>query len=113
MFRLTQMEEKVNDSVNSLMQMQLSQNPQLATHSDEIRAFYQRHIGWSAIKDDIAQMYLNNFSEQELKTINAFYITPTGQKVINVVPELVQQRNQLAMQRLQQNIGELRQIISQ
>jgi hypothetical protein len=46
------------------------------------------------------------------KTINDFYITPTGQKVIVIVPQLVQERNRLAMQRLQQNIGELQQIMS-
>jgi len=43
--------------------------------------------------------------------INAFNITPAGQNVITVLPELVQERNQLAMMRLQQNIGELQQII--
>ena len=58
-------------------------------------------------------MYLSTFTEQELEQINAFYITPAGQKVIKVVPELVQQRNQLAMQRLQQNIGELQKIVAQ
>ncbi len=64
------------------------------------------------MKEDIMRMYMRTFSESELKEINAFYITPTGQKVINVVPELVQERNRLAMQRLQQNIGELRKLIS-
>jgi len=38
---------------------------------------------------------------------NPVYITPTGQKVITDVPKLVQKRNQLAMQRMQENIGEL------
>ncbi len=57
-------------------------------------------------------MYLSTFDEKELEQINAFYITPAGQKVITALPQLVQQRNQLAMQRLQQNIGELQQIIA-
>jgi len=56
-------------------------------------------------------MYMRKFTEKELEEINAFYITPAGQKVITVLPELVQERNQLAMMRLQQNIGELQQII--
>ena len=56
-------------------------------------------------------MYMRKFSEKELQEINAFYITPAGQKVITVLPELVQERNQLAMMRIQQNIGELQQVI--
>jgi len=43
--------------------------------------------------------------------INAFNITPAGQNVITMLPELVQERKQLTMMRLQQNIGEPQQII--
>jgi hypothetical protein len=54
---------------------------------------------------------MKTFNEKELEQINAFYITPAGQKVITMLPQLVAQRNQLAMQRIQQNIGELQQLI--
>ena len=112
LFRLTQMEKKIQDSVDSVVQLQLRQNPQVGQHEQAVREFFEKHIGWSALKNDITEMYLATFDEKELEQINAFYITPAGQKVIKVVPELVQQRNQLAMQRLQQNIAELQQIIA-
>ena len=113
LFRLTQMEQKVNEGIDNIMQLQMGQSPQLARHKEEIRAFFERQIGWAALKNDITQMYLRTFTEEELKAINDFYITPVGQKVITAVPELVQERNQLAMMRLQQNIGELERIVSQ
>jgi hypothetical protein len=112
LFRLTQMEQKVDQSIDSVMELQLSQNPQLSQHADEMRAFFEKYIGWDALKSDITDMYMRTFSEAELEAINAFYITPAGQKVITTLPVLVQQRNQLAMQRLQENIGELRQIVA-
>jgi len=111
LFRLTQMEKKIQESVNSVVQLELQQNPQLQNDRKALEDFLQKYIGWNALKDDIAAMYMRAFSEQELKKMNAFYITPTGQKVITMVPELVQQRNRLAMERLQQNIGELREMI--
>jgi len=113
LFKLTQMEKKVDQSIDTVMQLQLNQNPQLTKHRAEMRAFFEKHIGWTAMKNDITEMYMRTFSEDELKAINAFYITPEGQKVISVLPGLVQQRNQLAMTRLQQNIAELQQIIAQ
>jgi hypothetical protein len=113
LFRLTQMEKKIDESVDSVLQLQLRQNPQLAAHSAEMRSFFTKYIGWSALKDDLANMYMQTFTENELKAANDFYITPAGQKIITALPELVQQRNQLAMQRLQQNIGELQKIIGQ
>ena len=111
LFKLTQMEKKVNESIDSIMQLQLGQNPQLASREQAIRAFFEKYIGWGALKSDITAMYVRTFSEGELKAINDFYITPAGQKVINALPGLVQERNQLAMMRLQQNIGELQKII--
>jgi hypothetical protein len=113
LFKLTQMEKKIDESVDSVLQLQLRQNPQLAAHSAEMRGFFTKYIGWDALKADLAAMYMETFTEDEIKAINDFYITPAGQKVINSLPQLVQQRNQLAMQRLQQNIGELQKIIAQ
>jgi hypothetical protein len=112
LFRLTQMEEKVQASVDSVVQMELRRNPHLQGQRETLESFLQKYIGWQALKEDIAGMYLRTFSAQELKEMNAFYITPTGQKVINVVPQLVQQRNELAMQRLQGHIDELKQLIA-
>ena len=111
LFRLTQMEKKIEESVDSVVQLQLRQNPQLAEHEKTMHDFFTRYIGWNALKDELADMYMRRFTEEELTKINAFYITPAGQKVITVLPELVQERNQLAMMRIQQNIAELQQVI--
>jgi hypothetical protein len=112
LFKLTRMEQKIDESVQSVAQLQLRQNPELAAKSDQLMAFLEKHIGWNAVKADLYAMYMQTFTEDELKTINDFYITPTGQKVIVIVPQLVQERNRLAMQRLQENVGELQKIMS-
>ena len=113
LFKLTQMEKQIQQSVENILQLQLRQNPNLISQKETVGQFFIKHIGWHALKNDIAEMYMNTFSEKELATINAFYISPAGQKVINVVPQLVQQRNQLAMGRLQENIGELQKILAE
>ena len=112
LFKLTRMEQKINESVESVAELQLRQNPALEAKRGQVMAFLQRQIGWDAVKGDLYEMYMQTFTEEELKTINAFYITTTGQKVIVIVPQLVQERNRLAMQRLQENIGELQAILS-
>ena len=112
LFKLTRMQQKIDESVESVAQLQLRQNPALAAKNDQLMAFLERHIGWDAVKADLYAMYMQTFTEDELKTINDFYITPLGQKVIVIVPQLVQERNRLAMQRLQENVGELQQIMS-
>jgi len=111
LFKLTQMQEKINESVDNVLQIQLQQSPQLEPHRQVLNDFLQKHIGWNSMKDAITAMYIEAFSEAELKEMNAFYMTPTGQRVISDVPQLVQRRNQLAMQRMQENIGELQKLI--
>ena len=113
LFRLTQMEKKIDESVQSVAQLQLRQDPGLAAKQDVLMAFLEKYIGWNAIREELAEMYLQTFTEKELKAMNDFYITPTGQKVITIVPQLVQERNMLAMQRLQAHIGELRAAIGE
>ena len=107
LFKLTRMEAKINESVDNVLALQIQQNPQLAQQQDVLRAFLERHIGWNSMKGPLTEMYVKTFTEEELKEMNAFYITPTGQKVILQLPDLVQARNRLAMQRIQENIGEL------
>jgi hypothetical protein len=113
LFKLTHMEQRVSESVDNVLLIQLQQSPQLEPHRQALDDFLQQHIGWNSMKEAIAAMYLEAFSEAELNEMNAFYITPIGQRVINDVPQLVQRRNQLAMQRMQENIGELQKLVGQ
>jgi len=107
LFILTAMQQKIDESVTTVLAMQIAQNPELAPHQEAVREFLERNIGWSSLKDALSNMYMEEFTEQELNDMNTFYSSPTGRKVIERLPVLVQMRNQLASQRLQENIGEL------
>jgi hypothetical protein len=111
LFELTHMQRLIEESVDGVIALQIAQNPALAEHRDALRAFLEKYIGWQALKEDLMTMYLQAFTEAELDEMNAFYSSTTGQKVLQRLPELVQQRNRLAMQRLQEHIGELQQEI--
>ena len=107
LFELTGMQQKIEESVDSVVALQLAQSPELKDHKTVVKEFLERHIGWNSLEDALTDMYLKEFSEQELNDMNAFYGSATGRKVIERLPVLVQMRNQLASARLQENIGEL------
>ena len=107
LFELTQMQQKINESLDNVLALQIAQSPGLKDHKTVVKEFLERHIGWQSLEDALTDMYLKEFSEQELNEMNAFYSSATGQKVIKRLPALVQMRNQLASKRLQENIGEL------
>ena len=112
LLELTDMQLKIETSVDNVLALQLNQNPEMHQHEALLREFLQRNIGWDAMKEDLIGMYMQSFTEAELEAINTFYASPTGRKLIDRLPELIKQRDQLAMQRMQENIGELQQEIA-
>ena len=111
LFELTRMQEKIETSVNNVVAMQLNQDPAMREHEALLRDYMERQIGWPGLKGPLTEMYMQAFTEVELDEINAFYSSPTGSKLIRLLPELIKQRDRLAMQRMQENIGELKQAI--
>ena len=98
--------------MGNVLTLQLQQSPSLHEHEDLLTQFLEKNIGWAGMKDNLITMYMAAFTEQELNEINTFYATPAGQKMIQRLPELIQQRDRLAMQRMQENMGELQQAIA-
>ena len=80
---LTEMQFKIETSVSNVLALQLGQNPALQAHEELLRAFLEQNIGWNAMKEGIISMYMQSFTESELKEINTFCGTPTGQKLIS------------------------------
>ena len=107
LFELTRMQEKIEASVNNVVTMQLNQDPALREHEALFRDYMERHIGWSGLKEPLIDMYMQTFTLEELNEMNAFYGSPTGKKMVAKLPELIKRRDQFAMQRMQDNIGEL------
>ena len=92
LFELTHMQHKIELSVNNVLALQLQQSPELREHEELLTKFLEKNIGWTGMKDNLITMYMAAFTEQELNEINAFYSTPGGQKLIQRLPELIQQR---------------------
>ena len=99
------MEEQMSSGFNAMLPMvdSLSQQWQLTPEkSQELRAIYRdwfdNAIDRNAIIDQIAEAYDRSFSEAEMRDMITFYQTPTGQKVLEKMPELTQTGAQFGMQ---------------
>jgi hypothetical protein len=56
-------------------------------------------------------LYVQTFTEDELKQLTTFYRSPIGQKAADKMPELANAGTQLGITRLRENSGELREIL--
>ena len=76
----------------------LQQNPTLQKDLNDIAAKLRTDLApkFSEITDEVANEYATHFTEQELKTILAFYETPTGKKLLQQQPTVANESMRFA-----------------
>jgi hypothetical protein len=69
-------------------------------------AFLNKYMSYASIKQDMAQIYAEEFTEAELKQITKFYLTPAGKKMNARVAVLQQKGIGIAQQKLREHLPE-------
>jgi hypothetical protein len=104
-------EQNLQESADRLAESLLRQNPQLAPHNTVVKTFITKHMNWPTLKDDMINLYVQAFTEEELQQLATFYRSPIGQKAADKMPELADAGTQLGITRLRANREELDQMI--
>ncbi len=60
--------------------------------------WFEQEIKWEEIKPKVVELYMKEFTEAELKELNAFYRTPIGSKAISKIPAIMQQGSLIGQQ---------------
>jgi hypothetical protein len=61
-----------------------------------ISEWFAREMKWEDLKPMIADVYVKQFTEAELKELLAFYQTPTGQKALERLPVVTRQSSEIS-----------------
>lgn len=105
------MQVTLEQSLNTMLEMQLEQNPQLRPLEGVMREFFGRYMTWERLRGDYARLYARTFTEPELREMTTFYRSPVGQKMARVTPQLMAEAAKLGEQAVQENLPELQQMI--
>ncbi|MDT0584212.1 MULTISPECIES: DUF2059 domain-containing protein [Alteromonadaceae] len=98
--------EQMQSMVNNI-----SGGPILTSEEQEVYDKYQlkiltlmkKELAADSMRQDLAQIYKQNFSDKELKDMLAFYQSPTGQSMLEKMP-IVTQESMQASQRMMTNV---------
>ena len=104
-------EQDIQESADRLAENLLKQNPQLAQHNTVVKTFITKYMNWPTLKEDVINLYVQAFTEDELKQLTTFYRSPIGQKAADKMPQLVDAGTQLGITRLRANREELDRMI--
>jgi hypothetical protein len=73
--------------------------------------FIAKYMNWDLLKDQMAAMYAQEFTEKELKDLTVFYQSPLGTKLNQKQPILFQKGAALGQQAVQSHQAELQQMM--
>ncbi|AOS96425.1 hypothetical protein AUP74_00959 [Microbulbifer aggregans] len=96
---------------NTMVENQLQQNPALIPYRRVYTEFLQEVVGHETLREEIAELYLDYYTVEEMRTLTAFYKSPTGKKMLQVTPELTGQLMQVVQFRIQENLPRLQELI--
>ena len=107
LFGLMEMDSLLSQSVDKMLEMQVQQNPALVPYQAKMKAFLNKYMSWASLKDDMAKLYMAEFSESELNELTKFYQTPLGKKTVQKMPALMARGAEIGQKRVQEHLPEL------
>ena len=112
LFKVMHMDETMAKSIDAMLDQQVKQNPLIGRFRAVMSAFLQKHMSWQSIEPEMAKIYMQEFTEAEIKEMSTFYKTPLGQKVITKTPAMMAKGAEIGQARVQQNMAELQKMIA-
>jgi len=113
LLRVMKMEVLLNETIEKMLQLELSRNPALQPYKNTLIKFFEKYMSAKSLKQDFITLYVATFTEKELQDLVSFYKTPTGQKALKLTPELTAKGAAIGQKRIQSNIEELKQMIAE
>ncbi len=100
-------ESMLNQSVDQMVAAQTQQNPQIAQFQPQLKTFLSKYISWASMKDDMAKLYMEQFTEADLTELVKFYQTPLGKKTVEKMPTIMAKSAEMGQKRVQEHLPEL------
>jgi|RhiMethySRZTD1v2_1073278.scaffolds.fasta_scaffold58415_4 hypothetical protein len=105
-------EKTVDDVIDLTLKAQIEANPQIAPFEGVMRDFLGKYMSWDVLRDDYAKLYMESFTEPELKELTKFYKTPVGRKLVGALPQIMRKGAELGQNAVASHIDELREKIT-
>ncbi|WP_185816851.1 DUF2059 domain-containing protein [Hymenobacter metallilatus] len=113
LLQATSTEKNLAASIDRMLALQIEQNPGMKAVEPEMRAYINKYMSWASLKDELVQIYAQEFTEKELKELTKFYLTPIGRKTIEKMPQLMVAGMEMGQRRVQEHLPELQQAIAE
>jgi uncharacterized protein len=105
------MKQVIDESLQQMLALQLKNNPNLQPAEATLKQFFSKYMGWEALREDYIKIYMEEFTEKELKDMISFFKTDTGKKMASKQTILMMKGAQLGQSKVQEHMGELQEML--
>lgn len=112
-FQAAKMDQVFDALAVQMTDAQIQANPILTPFRESIVAFLRKYMSWKELEPDMVKIYMQEFTEAEVKDMTKFYATATGQKVLKKMPELSAQGAVLGQKKLVAHAAEFQTILEE
>jgi hypothetical protein len=87
LLRTMRVESQMQTSFTDMVAVMIRANPTLEPYRDILVDWAAKTMTWDQVGPELRDIYATTFSETEMQEIIRFYRSPTGQKVLDRLPE--------------------------
>ena len=106
MFEAQGMRTQMDKIAAVMIQTMLKEAPQMQAYRYDLMQFYLKNIGYDAVKEDLARIYLKYFTIPEIREITKFYRSPVGKKMRERSADILMEANEFTTMKMQKAIPE-------
>ena len=78
-----------------MFELKIQRNPDLSSFRDIITKWVKKHYTWENLSPAMIKVAMDTFTETELREMTAFYLTPTGRKLLEKNPVLMRKSGEI------------------
>lgn len=111
MLELMDFEAMLLASTSGMADVMMQQNPALAPYRDVLLSWTETSMTMENFGPKLVDLWTETFTEPELRDLVAFHKTPTGQRALALMPELMQRGMAIGAEVASEHMEELQQMI--
>jgi hypothetical protein len=109
---LTYPEEAHRRALDRMVGAMSRSNPAMAAAASNLRAFYDRHMSYPALRAEQVRAVRETYTAAEVQQLVAFYGSDAGRRIAGKAPLVAERAQERTMARLQALQGELGRVMS-
>jgi hypothetical protein len=111
LFKSLRMKEGIAAALNQSLEVQVKRQPAMAPYKKIYQDFFAKYTRWDDMKKELARLYSQVFTAEEMKQLSRFYSSKLGQKSLGTLPKLTQLSMILAQKRIAAHSAELKKAV--